>query len=526
MKKHLKTNVCIAIGLAITFLFTMTGCGSNNDSAEGEKSGSIKTAGGADEIVVAFPTDPMTLDPNDNNFQMSHAIKRNIYEPLVTIDNNNEIQPCLAESWEYTDDTTLMLYLRKGVKFHNGEEMKAGDVVFTLNRVKDMPAAKLAVEKVDFEKTEAVDDYIVKVVTKTPFPAQIRYFEWPLTCIFSQKAYEESGGDFLKSPIGTGPYKLKQWVSGDRIELEAFDGYWEEGKPEMKKVVFRLITEPANRSIELESGGVDLAYEIPAADIPRLDEDPDIDVVRSLCLNTNYLAMNCEKAPLDNPTVRKAIAYALDMPSAVKTAYKDTGVAAEGFFTPSIEGYNPNVKLISTDIEKSKALLAEAGYPNGFDITLTCDTTRERADIAEIFQNQLAQVGIRVTLQQMEQGAMVAAYERSEHELLIVGFTGTTGEASRALGFFQKENPVQSVWRWYHDEFTDLVNEASTTMDTEKRIALYQQAQEIMADEYPVVPILHREILNAKRSYVQGFENNRTFESHLLKNVHFEAPSE
>lgn len=524
MKKQRRITKIIAFSIAAILIGAMVGCG--GDSGKSASGTSIRTAAGSDTLIIAFPVDPMTLDPNDNNFQMSHALKRNIYEPLVTIDNDNKIQPCLAESWEYTDDTTLILHLRKGVQFHNGEELKASDVVFTLNRVKDMPSAKLAVEKMDFDKTEAVDDYTVKVVTKVPFPAQIRYFEWPLTCIINQKAFEESGGDFTKAPIGTGAYKLKEWVSGDRIELEAFDEYWQEGKPELKNVILRMITEPANRSIELESGGVDIAYEIPASDIPRLDADPNINVVRSLSLNTNYLAMNCEKTPLNDVKVRKAIAYALDTPSAVQTAYKGTGIPAQGFFTPSIEGFNPNVKLISHDVDKAKELLTEAGYPNGFDITLTTDTTRERADIAEIFQNQLAQAGIRVTIQQMEQGAMVAAYERSEHELLIVGFTGTTGEASRALGFFQKDNPVQSVWRWYNDDFSNLVDEASVTMDEQKRTELYQKAQDIMVEEYPVVPILHREILNAERSYVQDFENNRTFESHTLKDVHFASPEQ
>ena len=526
MKKSLMFRKIVTVLLTTVLLITAPGCSQGGPSASTStssgSSSSVKSAAGQDTLVVGIITDPLTLDPNDNNMQASHTVKRNIYEPLVTIDDDNNVVPCLAESWEYEDDYTLVFHLRKGVLFHNGEELKASDVIFTLNRIREMGAAKLAVEKVDFEKTAAVDDYTVKVVTTKPFAAQIKYFEWPLTCIFNEKAYKESEGDFLKAPIGTGPYKLKQWISGDRIELVANEDYWEEGKPKIKNVIMRLITESANRSMELESGGIDIAYEIPASDIPRLEENPDTDVVRSLCLNTNYIAINNSKKPFDDARVRKAIAYAVDVEKAVKSAYKGTGLVAEGFFTPTVEGFNNNVELIKYNLEKAKELLAEAGYPDGFKTTIMTDNTQERIDIATIFQSQLAAVGIDVEIVQLEQGAMVAAYERSQHDLLTVGFTSTTGEASRALGFFHKDNPVQSVWRWYNDEFSDLVDKASATMDLEERVKLYQQAQEIMLEEYPVIPTLHREILNAKRSYVKGFNNNRTFESHILKDVYFD----
>lgn len=475
-----------------------------------------------DHLVVALPIDPGNFDPNDKNIQMVHAMKKQIYETLIYRDHSGKLQPQLAESWETPDDKTIIFHIRKGVKFHNGEELKASDVIFTLKRINDTPAAQLGVKNVDFEKTGAVDDYTVKVVTKTAYVPQLAYFEWALMGIFSEKAYKDSGGDFTKAPIGTGAYKLKSYVSGDRYEFEAFEDYWDKGKPYCKKLTMRIISEASNRTIELEAGGADIIYEAPASDIPRLEKNKDTVVYRDPSMNTNYILIRCDHKPFDDVRVRIALAYAIDRHTAVKSAYKGTGIPAVGFYTPSVEGFAADVVPYEQDIAKAKQLLAEAGFPDGFETTLHTDTTLERTDIAEIFQNQLRKVGIKCKVIAMEPSAYQAMFARGEHNLMLYGLTATTGESDRALRWFHKDNTVgMSFINWKNDKFSNLVDVAAQTTNVVERNGLYKQAQQMLKDECVVVPTLHREILSAAKKNVMGFQNNITYESPYLKDVYF-----
>lgn len=521
--KGLTTKRLIALILAaMTIFVTACGNGGTQVSNDSQNSSGVKTS--KDTLIVALPSDPANFDPNSDSIQMVHAMKRQIYEPLLARDYEGNLQPLLAESWEYEDDKTIIFHLRKGVKFHNGEELKASDVLFTYKRIMDeVPAAKVAVSMIDFDKSEAVDDYTVKIVTKDVYVPQTAYLEWPLTGIFSEKSYKESNGDFTKAPIGTGPYKLVDYISGDSYQFEAFKDYWDTGKPIMKKLIMRVISEAANRTIELESGGVDIIYEAPSTDIPRLEENKDITVYRDLSMNTNYLLIRTDHKPFDDVRVRQAVAYALDREAAVKTAYKGTGVTAYGFISPNVEGFAKDVTPYEHNIEKAKQLLAEAGYPNGFETTFHTDTTRERIDISEIFQNQLAKIGIKCNVIAMEPVAYQAMFAQGQHNIMVYGLTTTTGEGDKALRWYHSGHTTgQYFVNWKNPEYDAIIDEAAKTLDVEKRLELYKQAQQMLKDNCVIIPTLHREILTAARSNVKGFENNITFEAPSLKGVYVE----
>jgi len=526
--KVLSSKRLIALLLVVMTLFVMTACGkgdtevSNEDQKTNELPNSTGITSSKEHLIVALPSDPANFDPNDNSIQMVHAMKRQIYEPLLMRDYEGNLQPLLAESWEFEDDKTIIFHLRKGVKFHNGDELKASDVIFSLKRVAEVPAAKAAVNMIDFEKSMAVDDYTVKIVTKDIYVPQLAYLEWPLTSIFCERAYKESGGDFTKAPIGTGPYKLTSYISGDSYEFEAFKDYWDTGLPYCKKLTMRVITEAANRTIELESGGVDIIYEAPSTDISRLEKNEEITVYRDASMNTNYLLIRTDHKPFDDVRVRQAVAYALDTKTAVKTAYKGTGVPAVGYISPNIEGFAEDVVPYEHNIEKAKELLAQAGYPDGFETTFHTDTTRERVDISEIFQNQLAKVGIKCKVIAMEPVAYQAMFAQGEHNIMLYGLTTTTGEGDKALRWFHSGHTTgQYFVNWKNAEYDKIIDEAAKTLDVDKRLDLYKQAQQMLKDNCVVIPTLHREILTAARSNVKGFQNNITFESPSLKTVYF-----
>ena len=474
-----------------------------------------------DTLIVALPSDPANFDPNDNSIQMVHAFKRNIYETLVQRDSNGELQPMLAESWEYPDDETILFHIRKGVKFHNGDELKASDVLFSLKRCADVPAASVAVAKVDWDRTEVVDEYTLKLVTKGPYVPQLAYLEWPLTGIFCQRAYEEAGGDFYKAPIGTGAYKVKDYIAGDNYTIVANEDYWDPDLPRVKTVIFRVISEASNRTIELETGGVDIVYEIPAADVTRVEDNPELSMYRDASMNTNFLFFRCDHAPFDNILLRQAVAYALDVPSAVKTAYKGTGIPATGYCSPGVEGFDASITPYERNIDKAKELMAEAGYPDGFTCKLYTDTTQERMDLGEVFQNQLRQIGIDCELITMEPVSYQEMFYRGEHDMMLYGLTTTTAECDKAFGWFTSTHALgQAFVGWHTEEYDNLMAEAAATLDKDARMKLYSKVQQIIKDECIIIPTLHREILSATRADIAGFENNLTFESPLVKDCY------
>jgi len=475
-----------------------------------------------DTLVVAMPSDPANFDPNSDSIQMVHAMKKQIYETLIWRDYEGTLQPQLAESWEYPDDKTILLHIRKGVQFHGGYgELKASDVLFSLKRCQETAAAS-AVSQIDFDASKVVDDYTVKIVTKDVYIPQIAYFEWALTGIFSQKSYEDSNGDFTKNPYGTGAYELVDYTSGDSYVFKAFKDYWDKGKPYVENLIMRVVSESTNRTIELETGGVQLIYEAPSADIARLESNPDVKVYRDASMNTNYVFFNTSRPIISDPQVRIAIAHALDVETAVKTAYKGTGVVAQFFASPGVEGVDHDIHPYEYDVDLAKKMLADLGYADGFELTFYTDTTQERVDIVEIFQNQLKEVGITCNVQVIEPVAYQQAFKEGNFDMMVYGLTTTTAEGDKAFRWFHSGNALGHTFvYWTNPDYDKLIDEAAKTLDYDARMELYSRAQQILKDQCVVVPTLHREILTAASSELKGFQNNITYESPYLKGVYF-----
>lgn len=511
-------NKKLIIGILVIAIAVGVYAISGNNS--GSSNGSVK-----DTLIVGTPRDPGILDPNLINLQMVAAVNKQIYETLFTKDDKGNLQPLLAESWNRDNDLTVTIKLRQGVKFHNGEELTADDVLFSLKRASTMGSSSPAVSSIDFEKSNAVDKYTVQLITKDVFVPMLDYLDWPLTAIFSRKAYEEANGDFAKCAIGTGAYKLKQYVSGDRIEFVAFDDYW--GEPaHVKNLVMRIIPEGSSRTMELETGGVDIIYEAPATDLARLEENPDTKVYRDVSLCTQYLLIRTDHKPFDDVRVRQALAYAIDREEAVRVAYNGTGVVATGYCSPAVRDFAPDVKPYEYNPEKAKQLLAEAGYPNGFETTFHTDTGLERSALAENISNQLGKVGIKCDIIAMEPVSYQSMFPDGLHNMHLNGLTCTTGEGDKAFRWFHSKHPSGvNFCMWINPEYDNLVDTAVKTLDDNKRKEIYRQIQQMLHDSCIIIPMLDREILSAARSNVKGFKNDISYECPVLKNVYFEEPS-
>ena len=464
-----------------------------------------------DTLVIAMTGNPTTFDPAGKNDGTSMAVKRQIYEGLTINDTNLNISPCLAKSWEYQDENTIIFHLNEGVLFHDGSELTAEDVEFSIKRSYDNSFATAYMAAFDLEKSAAVDKYTYKLVTKYPSGTILNILAYPGLAISSKKAVEALGKDTTTGCPGTGPYKFVNWTQGDSVELTKFEKYW--GKSEgSNNILFRIIPETSSRVVEVETGGVDIAYDVSAQDAKRYENDDSIDVHRKTTTTLVYLGMNCSKAPFDNELVRQAIGHCVVRQDLVDMVYNGQGSAATSSVCASLYGYSSNTKVLEYDPAKAKALLAEAGYPNGIKTKIWVRDQQIYMDAAEVIANQLAAGGITAEVKVVEWASMLTSIENKELDIYIMSLGVASGDAGDGLQrYFYSENPFSSNTAFFKDpEFDKLILAANLELDKNKRLELLAQAQQYAIDKAPWVPLLDSESLFLTNSKVKNLELDPT----------------
>ncbi len=492
-------------GLLMTIILSMlllVACGGSGEKKEGGDAG----AGTAkDTLVIAQGADAKSLDPHASNDNPSSRIRVQIYDRLMELDDNGVPQPMLAESWERPDDKTIIFHLRKGVKFHNGDEMKASDVKFSLERALASPEVAEIISGIN--SVEVLDDYTVKVTTEKPMAAILNNLAHTTIAILSEKATKEAGDKFGQNPVGSGPYKFVSWQSGDRITLEAFPEYWQ-GEAPIKNVVFRNIVEDTNRTIGLETGELDIVYDISGMDKNKLKDDDRFVLIEGPQASLTYLGFNMKKAPYDNPKVREAISYAIDQKPIIDTVFLGAGDPANSIIGPNVWGHY-DVEKFTQDIEKAKALLAEAGFPNGFKAKIWVNDNPVRRDIAVILQDQLKQIGIDLAIETVEWGAFLDGTARGDHEMFLLGWGTVTRDPDYGIYELVSTSTMGSAGNrsFYSNPTVDkLLEEGRTELDPEKRKAIYKEIQEIIRKDIPMYMILYPTQAVATQKNIKGFK--------------------
>lgn len=476
-----------------------------------------------DILIVGMGADAKSLDPHATNDQPSSRVAKQIYETLVNQNEAMELEPGLAESWSQIDELTYEFKLVQGVKFHNGEELKASDVKFTLLRALESSHIGHIVGAIDGEKIEVVDDYTIRISTKEPFAPMIAHMAHTATGILNEKAVTEAGEDYGQKPVGTGPFQFVNWVTGDKIELERFEGY-HGTLPAYKNLVFRNISDNTTRTIELESGGVDIAYDIQPTDVARVEANKDLTLLRDINLSTTYIGFNAKKAPYDNVKVRQAINYALDMEAIVDAVYGGVGAPSKGPLGPNVWASNQELQEYGFDVEKAKELMKEAGYENGFKTTIWTNDNQQRMDIAEIVQNQLRAINIDAEVKVVEWGAYLDGTAAGEHDMFILGWVTVTGDPDYGLYalFHSSQHGAAGNRTFYSNARVDeLLDAARITAVPAEREAAYKEAQEIIRNEAPWIFTWTGENLTGTRANVKGFSQHPAGH-HKLTGVYFE----
>lgn len=502
--------VKVAIASCMAVLLTACGGGGN------------ETAQMQDTLVIAQGSDAKTLDPHSTNDQPSSRVAVQIYSQLVEVDQDMNLIPGLATSWEQLDDRTTQFHLREGVLFHNGEEMKASDVKFTFDRMIASPTVAHIINAI--ESVEVVDDYTVNVITSEPFGPLLYHLSHTAASILSEKAVTEAGEDYGQHPVGTGPYQFVKWNVGDRITMEAFDDYYG-GKQEIENLVFRNITEGTNRTIALETGEVNIAYDIDAIDKSTIIEKSGLELIQEESLAQSYLAFNTLKAPFDNKKVRQAIAYSINAEDIVEAVILGAGRPSNSPIGPKVFGHNPNAKQYTQDYEKARELLAEAGYPDGFETSVWVSDSPVAIQLAQVVQAQLRQVGIKMSIEVVEWGAFLDGTTRGDHEMLFMSWITVTGDADYGLyALFSSETHGGAGNRSFYsnDKVDELLRAGRISSDQEERRAIYAELQDILQDELPIFSSHYSFQSVGIQDNIKGF-HLAPAGHHRIRGVHFEG---
>ncbi|MCL4459704.1 MAG: ABC transporter substrate-binding protein [Chloroflexi bacterium] len=456
-----------------------------------------------DQITVAQGVDATTMDPMMHTIATTNNVLRHIYEPLIDRDQELKMQPCLAESWRAVNDKTWEFKLRKGVKFTNGEEFNAETVKFTVERVLD-PATKARIRPnyTPIKEVKIIDPYTIQLITDKPFPILPAFMTQLL--MMPPKYVKEKGNEVVASqPVGTGPYVLKQWLKDDKIILEANKDYW--GKPpKIKTVIFRPIPENAARIAELKTGGVDVITNVPPMEAKSLEGDPNIQVLSAPSVRVIYIAIRCDQGgPLANPKVRQALNSAVDVDTIIKDLLLGQGYRIASPLTPLFFGYNPEVKPYPYDPERAKKLLAEAGYPNGFEVNFDTSVGRYLMDkeVAEAVAGYLAKVGVKANLKVLEWGVYTEMrVSRKVDPLYFLGWGNTTFDADGQIRQVMHSKGASS---FYSNAALDkLLDEARFTIDEKKRLEDYHKASKLIHEEAPWIFLYQQVDIYAARKNV------------------------
>lgn len=488
MSKRFLVMLCMILAVTMTVL---SGCSSEKQpdaSGSGEstsEAGSVP-APAKDTLVYAINGDISNLDPITLTDGASATVWHQIYDTLFQYDENYNPVPHLVESYEFNaDGTELTLHLIKGVKFHNGDELTANDVAFTLDYIYNNPT--LTTTLTNYASTEVVDDYTCKIHYTAAFGAALAQLTTYSTNIVNKTYFEEVGLEgYQTAPVGTGPYKFVSRTPGEKIELVANDGYFL-GVPAIKNVTIRVITDPTAAAMALQSGDIDV---IQTPSVDQRDTLQAVDGItweETMSSTTVFLMINNADPQLSNEKVRQAIWYAIDKELLVEGALEGLGQPLETLAPGAVvSAYDPDFKGLGYDVEKAKSLLAEAGYPDGITITITTmlgSDTYQKPTL--ILQDMLKEAGITLVLDEYERAAWISKIGSGDYAMTVM----TWGVPSLDGEFYTRLLISGSYLKINSEKIDELLSAQQTEMDAAKRKAIFGEINTLVRDHANLVPL-------------------------------------
>lgn len=539
----MKKKLSLLLAAAMTVSLAATGCGGSKSGTDATGQASepaaetTAQAGGASGIdttgfmAVANVSDVQTADVQKTS--KDYQIPVNIYDRLVDIavaeDGTSSVVPSLAESWEVSEDGLVYTFhLRHDVKFHNGNDLTAEDVAYTFNRLLTVEGAtntefvdqiKGAAElyegkATELEGMEVVDDYTFKVTLKEAYAGFLACLSAPGVSIYDSEATEAAGDQFGLDPsvtVGTGPFKFASWTLNDQILLTANEDYWR-GAPALKGVVIKVVPDTETQTMMFESGEldlIDLDYVQDAVD-HFMEAYPD-QIVSGPRVGITYFTMNENQEPFGDVKVRKAVQMAIDRQSILDALYGGRGQVENGIFPHGLIGYNPDLPAINYDPEAAKALLAEAGYADGFTMEIGADSSAsDTVTMAlEIIKDQLAEVGINAEIKNYDESTWLDTRNAGDMGSFMSTWTADYNDPDNFIYTFfggPEKTKMRSI-NYPDTAIMERVQAARAIVDNDERLAEYNALEEkIIQEDAAWVPMFSRLHLFAISSRTEGFK--------------------
>ncbi len=472
----------------------------------------------AKDLVVAVSSNFTTTDPYDANDTLSQAVAKSFYQGLYGFDKDMKMGPVLAESYTVSaDGLVYTVKLKKGIKFQDGTDFNAEAVKVNFDRVTN-PDNKLKRYNLykNIARTEAVDGSTVRFTLKEPFSPFINTLAHPAGVMISPAALAKWGSKgIVQHPVGTGPFRFVEWKTTDYLKVEKFDGYWRKGYPKVDTITWRPVVDNNTRAAMMMTNEAHFAFPMPPEAVENLSKKPSLEVTTAPSIIQRYLTMNTLQKPFDNPKVRQAINYAINKDALVKVAYSGYAIPSEGVVPKGVE-YAVKLGPWPFDPAKARALLKEAGYPNGFESTLWSgnnSTTGQK--VIQFVQQQLAQVGIKVQVQALEAGQRVERVESAQDpatapvRLYFTGWSSSTGEtdwALRPLLASESFPPRLYNMAYYKNADVDAaIAKALVTTSATEKARIYAEAQKQIWNDAPWAFLLTEKLLSVRARNLAGF---------------------
>ncbi|MFA1822749.1 ABC transporter substrate-binding protein [Virgibacillus oceani] len=472
--------------LLLILMLGLVGCGSEEGEAVDDDRDS--------KLIFAPNTDVQSLDPAFANDFTSMQVNEMIYGTLLAFDEDMNIVGDLAEAWEVSENGLIWTFkLREGVSFHDGAEFNAEAVKKSFDRLLNMDYGLVHSSSFQYiTNVEVLDTYEITFETEEPYGLFEEQMAANATAIISPDVIDEHGkdvGEIVESAVGTGPYKITDWEKDEMMVLERNDDYY--GELGVTQVIeYRPIQEDATRVMALEAGDVDITHQIPAQDLERLEGTEGIEIIKQPGHGQRKFRFDFTDEALQNVEVRQAILHAIDREMILNQVVPGIGFLSTSAMPPVMPDY-VDLGEIPYDPEKSKRLLAEAGYPDGFETKITTtDRYIQGVELAEIISDQLSQVGIKAEINVMEWGDISSEWggltaDEFDQGIFIMGTGGTDSDRQLRPIYQTAETNERNYGFYSNEEFDKVITEALTEVDTEKRKELYARAQEIVYLEDP-----------------------------------------
>jgi peptide/nickel transport system substrate-binding protein len=481
------------------------------------------------DISIGLSADVTSIDPHYHNLTPNNNVAEHIFDTLITKNPKSQLKPALAESWRAVDELTWEFKLRKGVKFHDGSDFTAQDVAFSIERtglVPNSPSPFTIYTKQITEKI-IVDPLTIRLKTATPYPLMPNDMS-TVFIVSSRAAKGASTEDFNtgKATIGTGPFKFVRFAKGDRIELVQFDGYWGP-KPPWDKVTFRLIPSDPSRVAALLAGDVRAIENVPTADLARLSKSSDVVVSRTVSHRLIYMHLDTnrdkspfvtdkagkplEKNPLKDLRVRRALSKAINRQALVERVMDGAAVPTGQLMADGMFGYTAGMKPERYDPDGAKKLLAEAGYPDGFGLTIHGPNDRYVNDdqICQAIAQMLARIGIAARVETLPSSVYFTRASKLDFSFMLVGWASDTAEVSSPLKSLLATFDVKKGMgganrgRYSNPKMDLLLEQGLATVDDGKREKILIQAMEVAVNDLGIIPLHHQvNLWSARRGTV------------------------